>query len=72
MTDFPVQNLPYGVFRHGAGPASIGVAIEDHILDLRVTAAAGRLRSLPPETRNACAADSLNARRRLGDVTLIV
>ncbi len=61
MTDFPIQNLPYGVFRQGAGPVSIGVAIEDYILDLRVTAAAGLLKSLPPETRRACATESLNA-----------
>jgi fumarylacetoacetase len=60
MTDFPIQNLPYGVFRNGAGPASIGVAIDDFILDLRLTAAAGLLNSLPPETRRACAAESLN------------
>ena len=61
MTGFPIQNLPYGVFRHGAGPVSIGVAIEDYILDLRVSAAAGLFRPLPPETRQACAAESLNA-----------
>jgi fumarylacetoacetase len=61
MTDFPIQNLPYGVFRNTAGQVSIGVAIEDYILDLRVTAAAGLLKALPPETRRACAADSLNA-----------
>jgi fumarylacetoacetase len=60
MTDFPIQNLPYGVFRSGSGPVSIGVAIEDCILNLRVTAAAGLLKSLPPETRRACAAESLN------------
>ncbi|MCU1234451.1 MAG: fumarylacetoacetate hydrolase [Candidatus Solibacter sp.] len=61
MTDFPIQNLPYGVFRNGDGPVSIGIAIEDFILDLRVTATAGSLKSLPPETRRACAAESLNA-----------
>ena len=61
MTDFPIQNLPYGVFRNAAGQVSIGVAIEDYILDLRVTAAAGLLKALPPETRHACAAESLNA-----------
>jgi fumarylacetoacetase len=61
MTDFPIQNLPYGVFRNAAGQVSIGVAIEDYILDLRVTAAAGLLKALPPETRRACAAESLNA-----------
>lgn len=32
-TDFPIQNLPYGVFDAGAGPR-LGVAIGDQILDL--------------------------------------
>lgn len=32
-TDFPIQNLPYGVFDAGAGPR-MGVAIGDQILDL--------------------------------------
>ena len=36
-SDFPIQNLPFGVFRrHGATePDSIGVAIGNEILDLR-------------------------------------
>src|SRR5436309_628950 len=36
-TDFPIQNLPFGVFRrrHSAEPARVGVAIGDQILDLR-------------------------------------
>lgn len=33
---FPLQNLPYGVFRHADGPARCGVAIGDLILDLAV------------------------------------
>src|SRR5690348_13454967 len=61
MTDFPIENLPYGVFRQGDGAVSIGVAIEEYVLDLRVTAAAGLLKGLPSETRRACASESLNA-----------
>jgi fumarylacetoacetase len=63
LTDFPIQNLPYGVFRRtlGTGAASIGVAIGDRILDLRRSAAAGLFDALPPETRLACACDTLNA-----------
>ena len=57
-TDFPLQNLPYGVF--GAG-ARIGVAIGDSILDLRACAGAGLLNGLSPETARACTAESLNA-----------
>jgi fumarylacetoacetase len=32
--DFPVQNLPYGVFSTVDSPRRVGVAIGDHILDL--------------------------------------
>jgi fumarylacetoacetase len=32
---FPIQNLPYGVFRRrSGGPAAVGVAIGDYVLDL--------------------------------------
>jgi fumarylacetoacetase len=35
-TDFPIQNLPFGVFRgHGHPDPRIGVAIGDQVLDLR-------------------------------------
>ena len=34
-SDFPIQNLPFGVFRrHGSKAASVGVAIGDQILDV--------------------------------------
>src|SRR5271169_3101456 len=61
-SDFPIQNLPYGVFRRSVdnGPAAIGVAIGDRILDLRRSAAAGLFDGLPPETRHACTSDTLN------------
>ena len=45
-TDFPLQNLPLGVFRTAENPAArIGTAIGDQMLDL--SAAAG-LDLLPP------------------------
>jgi len=65
MTDFPIENLPYGVFQR-EDVISIGVAIEDRILDLRRAGAAGRLGGLPPETREACAASRLNELMSLG------
>lgn len=37
-SDFPIENLPFGVFRDRAGPARVGVRIGDSVLDL---AAAG-------------------------------
>ena len=64
-TDFPIENLPYGVFERDEA-ASIGVAIGDHILDLRACSAAGLLDDLSPETIPACASDSLNALMALG------
>ena len=43
-SDFPVQNLPFGRFRrvNTTEPWRIGVAIGDHVLDLKLAADAGR------------------------------
>ena len=41
--DFPVQNLPLGLFAPRGQDARIGVAIGDHILDLRACAETGLL-----------------------------
>jgi fumarylacetoacetase len=42
-SDFPIQNLPYGIFKtHNRSPRA-GVAIGNHILDLSVVADAGLL-----------------------------
>jgi fumarylacetoacetase len=41
--DFPVQNLPFGLFSSGDAAAGPGLAIGDMILDLRAVAAAGLL-----------------------------
>jgi fumarylacetoacetase len=42
-TDFPIQNLPYGLFRKAgsAEAARVGIAIGDQILDLQRAATAG-------------------------------
>jgi fumarylacetoacetase len=62
-TDFPLQNLPFGVFqpRGSTDDARVGVAIGDCILDLRGMQSAG---SLAAESihlaAGACAAGSLN------------
>jgi fumarylacetoacetase len=42
-TDFPIQNLPFGVFRREGEKARIGLAIGDRILDLLAAAKAGLL-----------------------------
>ncbi|HXG81692.1 MAG TPA: fumarylacetoacetase [Sphingomicrobium sp.] len=41
--DFPIQNLPFGVFSVGNGEPRIGVAIGDMILDLKALSGAGLL-----------------------------
>jgi fumarylacetoacetase len=48
--DFPVQNLPFGIFSPPNGGRRAGVAIGDKILDLKAASAAGLLgeASLPP------------------------
>ena len=64
--DFPVQNLPFGVFRPrpGEGEGRVGVAIGDRVLDVGAAVRAGLLRGAGAE---ACeAAGSLNALMSLG------
>jgi len=62
-SDFPLENLPLGVFRRADGAACIGSAIGDSILDLRAAADAGLL---PRELAAACWEDSLNALMAMG------
>jgi fumarylacetoacetase len=42
--EFPIQNLPYGIFQTAGSAPRAGVAIGDRILDLAVLAQAGLLR----------------------------
>lgn len=67
-TDFPIQNLPFGVFqRQGdSAPPRIGVAIGDYILDLKVCYAVGLLQELPESLQIACVASNLNDLMALG------
>ncbi len=64
-TDFPLENLPYGVFRH-AHRTQIGVAIGDRILDLGACASEGLLADLRSELVDACTAQVLNPLMALG------
>jgi fumarylacetoacetase len=34
-TEFPIQNLPFGIFSTGRGDLRVGVAIGDYVLDRR-------------------------------------
>ena len=64
-TDFPLENLPYGVFRY-AHRKTIGVAIGDRILDLGGCASEGLLNELPGEIVDGCTAQLLNPLMALG------
>ncbi|HET6277294.1 MAG TPA: fumarylacetoacetase [Candidatus Polarisedimenticolia bacterium] len=63
---FPIQNLPYGVFRRGTSGAAIGVAIGDEVLSLHALAGAGFLDDLGQKVVAACRAPVLNELMALG------
>jgi fumarylacetoacetase len=67
-SDFPIQNLPFGVFRRrDAGAAArVGVAIGDRILDLAGMQRDGFAEERVRLAANACAFDSLNPLMTLG------
>jgi fumarylacetoacetase len=67
-TDFPIQNLPFGVFhrRGNADQARIGVAIGDQILDLAACRAIGLLQELSEPLQSACSASTLNPLMAMG------
>ena len=62
-TDFPIQNLPFGVFvRRGSGEwPRVGVAIGDLILDVSACEAAGLIAGPAAGAARDCGAESLNA-----------
>ena len=61
--DFPIQNLPFGVFIPlDMGAARVGVAIGDMVLDLAMA-------PVPEDVREAAANPSLNALLALGEGT---
>jgi fumarylacetoacetase len=64
-TDFPIQNLPFGIFRRAKSSERprVGVAIGDSIFDL---AGCVEARLLHCEAADACMADSLNHLMALG------
>jgi len=64
--DFPIQNLPFGVFRAGGSSPRIGVAVGDRVLDVTALAEVGLLDGLDEATRHACRAPRLNDLMALG------
>lgn len=67
-TDFPIQNLPFGVFRRKDGETkpTIGIAIGGRILDLRHCVDLKLLEHLEPTTACALHAETLNDLMKLG------
>ncbi|MSQ19796.1 MAG: fumarylacetoacetase [Betaproteobacteria bacterium] len=66
-TDFPIQNLPFGVFRPRDGPARGGVAIGDCIVDLSAGLAAGLFSGMAAEAAQAASGPALNPIMALGN-----
>src|SRR5262249_17360009 len=71
-TDFPIQNLPFGVFRRAgeSSPARIGVAIGDRILDLARCRHAGLLDGLSTPLLESVGQPTLNQLMALGPPTV--
>jgi len=79
-SDFPIQNLPYGIFRCGGSPPRVGVAIGGYVLDLAALDAAGMFRGTPLDGQRLFERATLNpllalggaawsaARRRIADL----
>lgn len=73
-TDFPIQNLPFGVFRErvsASGSTSgstwrVGTAIGDEVLDISAALDAGFIADEAREAARTCASSSLNALLSLG------
>jgi fumarylacetoacetase len=73
-TDFPIQNLPFGVFRPRGDddePARVGMAIGDQILDLTACHDEGWLSGAADRAGGALASPTLNPLMRLGRETWI-
>ena len=67
-SDFPIQNLPYGVFRlrGSSQQPRVGVAIGDQILDIDRCREQGALSGATADAAAACRQSSLNALMALG------
>ena len=67
-TDFPIQNLPFAIFRRRGSetPPSGGIGIGDRILDLAAAHRAGLFRGMAEEAAAAASGAALNRLMRLG------
>jgi len=64
-SDFPLENLPFGIFKTRKGTARVGVALGEFVIDLAVLESKGHL-SIGTETAPVFSRDSLNAFLTLG------
>src|ERR1700746_1618930 len=60
-TDFPIQNLPLGIFRRDGETPRAGVAIGDQILDLTAVLKAGLFESEAEAAARLATGPALNA-----------
>jgi fumarylacetoacetase len=68
-SDFPIQNLPFGVFRRVSSNDEfrVGVAIGDSVLDIAMAHAAGAFSGTAAAAAAACSAPFLNDLMLLGE-----
>jgi fumarylacetoacetase len=66
--EFPIQNLPFGVYRRKGTdlPGRVGIAIGDEILDVVACSEQGRFSGSAATAAEACAASGLNRLMSLG------
>lgn len=66
-TDFPLVNLPFGIFRHDFEERPrVGIAIGDRVLDCLAAVRAGLFGSVDPAVRDALVSWTLNPLMTLG------
>jgi fumarylacetoacetase len=67
-SDFPIQNLPYAVFRRRQSAEAWrgGIAIGDQVMDLATLSRNGLLEGLAAAAAAACSQSTLNAFLRWG------
>ena len=67
-TDFPIQNLPFAVFRRAGSTESFrgGVAIGDLIVDLAAASTTGVFSGVAQDAAAAASASTLNAFMAMG------
>ena len=63
---FPLENLPFGVFQPRHGPARVGVALGELVVDLSVLEEKGFFRDAPLGEGRIFAVDALNPFLALG------